>query len=357
MEQGVTLLGACIILEILLSDNLRTLRLSSLKQKGFFLLKCAAKYLMPLMVLASFFILKRLMQQGFVVTTQTFQSFVKTIYGMIWHLFIPYPYGISNGILYNTSKWDYRMVLFIAIVVITSYFFIRHYRELGDISRDEKPMFSSNAVTYFFLVSCILIYVIPLSIATMIQARYFYLPSVFSAIILGSLFVRSLSYIVTYKNKIRVIFHLLIIIVIGTSIPVNIRFLNNQYGYWETASEITKNVIHDTKSYLSEREENQDIYYVNLPDGIYRHDFGWPDAFVFRNGISDAIKLTFPTRKIGLVVACRTENPEGVITWPLHELITADTLRQLAADDNNLVLAYDAKSRAVKKFTGTFYRN
>ena len=81
------------------------------------------------------------------------------------------------------------------------------------------------------------------------------------------------------------------------------------------------------------------------------------DAFVFRNGISEAIKLTFPTRKIGLVVACRTENPEGVITWPLHELITADTLRQLAADDNNLVLAYDAKSRAVKKFTGTFYRN
>jgi hypothetical protein len=351
VEQGVSLLGACIILETLLPDNLRRLRLSSLKQKSFFLFKMASKYLLPLMVVASFIILKLSMQQRFVATRNTFQSFVKNIYGVIWHLFIPYPYGISNGTLFNTSKWDYRIFLFISIVVITSYFFIRHYRELGDISRDDKTTFSSDALTCFFLFSCILIYVIPQSVGTTIQARYFYLPSVFSAIILGSLFVRSLSYIVTYKTNIRVIFHLLIIIFIGTSIPVNIRFLNNQYGYWETASGITKTVIHDTSSYLPEKDQYKDIYYVNLPDGIYWHDFGWPDAYVFRNGIFEAIKLAYPGLNIGMVTACRTENPKGVVTWSGHKLMTPEQLRRLISDERSIALIYDARIKTIRKLT------
>ena len=220
MEQGITLLGACIVLEVLLPENLKRLRSSSLKQKGIFLLKSSAKYLLPLMIIASFFIIKQLMEQSFIVHQPTFGFFIKTITGMIWYLFIPYPYGIDCGTLYLTSKWNYRIVFFIFVFGAISYFFIRHYRQHGVISRDRRQIFGSDAVTYLFLFSCILVYVIPLSIATMIQARYFYLPSVFSSIILGSLLIRSLSCLAkNNKHHVRLVFHSLIVIFIAASIP------------------------------------------------------------------------------------------------------------------------------------------
>ncbi len=351
MEQGITLLVACIVLEILSAENLEKLRLSSFKQKGLCLLKGSAKYFLPLVIVALFFAVKHSMAQAFTANQQTFETFIKTIYGMVWHLFVPYPYGISSGIFYCTSTWDYRIFLFILISGIISYLFIRHFKEHKDIRADKRFIFSTDAVTYFFLLSSMLVYVIPQSIAAMMQARYFYLPSVFSSILLGSLLIKSLSCLIKKNNPIKLIFHSLIAVFIAASLPVNIVFLQKQYRHWDKASEITRNVIHDTKFHLSEKIQDQNIFYANLPDGVYGpKDFGWPNAFMFRNGISEAIRLTYPDSKIGMIMTYRTEHG-GTTTSHGHELVTDDQLHQLASSGRNLVLVYDTKIGTIRKLS------
>jgi hypothetical protein len=347
MEQGVTLLGVCIFCEIVRSGPSKILQLSNWKQKSLFLANGLKKYILPIVIVLIFLIIKKVMNQSFVVTTNTLGSFIKTIFGMIWHLFIPFPYGINSDIFYNTSRWNYRMYLIVLFFLgTTGYWLVKKYRQ--QISFVNKADVAVN----LFLFGCILSYVIPLSMATMIQARYFYVPSVFSSIMLGNLFTKHLSNITRAKNYMRLLLHLTIIAFIAASLPINIRFLNNQYRNWEAASEITRNIINDTKNYLSEKSEGQDLYYVNLPDGIYdQRDFGWPDAYVFRNGIFQAIRLKYPTKKIGMVRECRTNNPDGVRTWPFHELMTIGQLYQLAANENNLVLVYDPHIRTIKRFT------
>jgi hypothetical protein len=349
MEQGITLLGACFVLEILSAENLEKLRLSSFRQKGVYLLKGSVKYSPAFVLIALFIAIKHSMAQAFTANKQTFEPIIKSIYGMFWHLFVPYPYGISNGIFYSTSKWNYRIFLLILISGVISYLFVRHFKESKNVRANRRFIFSADVVTYFFLFSSILVYVIPQSIGAMMQARYFYLPSVFSSILLGSLLIKSLSCVIKKSNPLKLILHSCMIVFIAGSIPVNIVFLQKQYRHWDKASEITRNVVHDTKYYLPEKTKDQNIYYVNLPDGVYGPgNFGWPDAFIFRNGISEAVRLTYPDSKIGMITACRTELG-GAMTFHEHELVKDDQLYQIAADENNLVLVYDPKIKTIRK--------
>lgn len=338
MEQGITLLGVCIFCEIVMSNHLNEQQLSGLKRARSLVLK-SKKYIPLFITLMFFFILKQSMKQHFIVNTQTMGSFVSTVFSTLWYLFVPYPH--------HAAQWNswYLMLLGGGLI---SLLLMKQYRRQRDSSGD-NPILDSEAVKYLFLFGCILSYVLPQSIATGMQARYFYLPSVFSSIILGNLLITSLLLFVKSKNYIKILFHSAIIIFIVASLPVNIKFLNTQYYHWETASELTRNIISDTKRYLPEEKWGQNIYYVNLPDGIYSdNDFGWPDAYVFRNAVGYAIRLSFPTKLIGRIVACRTENP-NVITCHGHKLITKDQLHQLTEDEENIVLLYDAKMQTIKR--------
>jgi hypothetical protein len=236
------------------------------------------------------------------------------------------------------------------LILIISYLIIKHFKKRSeDVDKYPERIFSSDALTYFFLVSCILIYVIPQSIATVMQARYFYLPSVFSSILLGSFLVKSLSSLVKNDNHIRLMFHSWIIFFIVGSMSFNMIFLHEQYQYWRTASEITKNVIHDTKLYLPDGSQEKNIYYVNMPDGVHgQKNFGWPNAYLFRNGIPEAVPLAYPQLKTGIIKACRTEN-DGAMTSHEHELMTRDQLRQLGMSKSNLVLEFDPKIKTVRR--------
>lgn len=350
MEQGITLLGACIILELLLPANLDKLRLSTLKQKVLLLLSGSTKYLLPFVIIILFFTLKQSMQQTLIVNHQTYATFLKTVYGMVWHLFVPYPYGVSKDILYGTERWDYRLFLFIAISGITSYLFVRYLQKGDDSAADRRRIFGSDAAACFFLFICILSDVIPQSISTVMQARYFYLPSVFSSILLGSLLVKNMSYLIKNDSRMRIMLHSSVIVFIAAAIPINITFLHDQYQYWREASEITKNVIHDTEAHVPENVQGQNIYYVNLPDGVFGPKyFGWPNAYLFRNGISEAIQLEYPRLKIGVVKACRTN--DGLTISREHQLMTNDELHQLALSKRNLVLVYDAEIKSVRILT------
>src|SRR4030042_250069 len=342
MEQGITLLGACIFCEIVMSNHLNEQQLSGLKRARLLVLK-RKKYIPLFITLIFFFILKQSIKQHFIVNTQTMGDIAKTILGTLWYLFVPYPYGM-------TSQWNYRKYLVLLAVGLISFLLIKKYRGQRNLSKD-NAIFNSEAVKYLFLFGCILSYVFPQSIATGMQARYFYLPSVFSSIILGNLLITNLSLFAQSKNYVKDLFHLAIIFFIVASLPINIKFLNAQYYHWETASELTRNIISDTKRYLPEEKWGQNIYYVNLPDGIYSdNDFGWPDAYVFRNAIDYAIRLSYPTNLIGTIVAYRTENP-NVITCHGHKLITKDRLHRLAREGENIVLVYDEKIQTIRRLT------
>jgi len=346
MEQGVTLLGACILCEIFVSDFLRRLKSSPhWKQKGLFFVKnFTKKYTLPVIIIMLFLIFKKWINQGFVVNIHTFPSFIKTIFGMIWHLLIPYPYGIG------TSQWNHRIYLTLFLFGTLSYLFLRKYTQRDKLKSKSEPILNSDMALYLFLFGCILNYVIPQSIATILQPRYFYLPSVFSVILLGNLLIKSISIAAKSQNNIRMILHSVVAIFITVSIPVNIGFLVTQYHHWQTASIITKNILNDTGLFLSEDMNGQNLYYVNLPDGVYKRSHpGWPDAYIFRNAIDMAVRLTYPAKKIGKIMACRTKNPKGVITFPEHELITEEQLHRLSANENNLVLMYDAQLQTIKK--------
>jgi hypothetical protein len=344
MEQGITLLIACFLCEILIAGDSKGIQSSNWKQERLFIIRSTKKYIPPIISIILLFILKRLMDQRFVIGNTTFESFVGTTFAIIWYLFIPY----SKSIIYNPLEWNYRIYLTLLVAGIIGYFLVKS-RQQHNLRTEGSAIYKSDLRIYLFLLGCILGYVIPQSIAVGIQARYFYLPSVFSSIILGNLLIKNLSFIRRSKNHIRLLFHSVIIIFIVITFPVNIRFLNNQYTHWETASRITKNVISDTKLYLSDKIKGQYLYYVNLPDGIYSHNnFGWPDAYVFRNGISDAINLYYAKKNIGIVNAYRTENPD-VVPSHGHELVSIDQLHLLAADEKNLVLIYDAKMQTLRR--------
>jgi hypothetical protein len=347
MEQGATLLAACMLCELMRSVPSEIVPLSNWKQKSFFGANSLKKYVMPIFIILSFFVIKKLMNQSFVVTANTPETVIKTIFGMIWHLFVPFPYGVSNGIFYNTSQWNYRVYLILLFSVgVIAYLLVKKFR------RQIEGVDNSETATSLFLFGCILGYVVPLSLATMIQARYFYIPSVFSSIILGNLFTKSLASIIRPRNYKTLFLHLTITALIAASFPINVHFLRNQYRNWEIASEITRNIINDTWIYLSKKTERQNLYFVNLPDGIYSQShFGWPNAYIFRNGIFEAIRLNYPARNIAMIKEYRTENPEGVTTWFLHELVTVDKLYELGTNDNNLVLVYDPNMRTIKRFT------
>lgn len=351
MEQGVTLLGACVLCEIFIGGELRKLASSPWKQRGL-LLQSVKKYLPPVAIIASFFILKHSMKQGFVVNTLTFGAFMKTSFGMIWHLFILYPYGINNGIFYETSRWNYRVYLILLGLMALSYFLVKKFRQQHIPGKEVDPLVDAGTGIYLFLLGCILVYVIPHSIATIIQARYFYLPSVFSSIILGRLLLRNLSQIVASRGYMKLLFHATIVFFLLMSLPINVIFLNNEYTYWMAASRVTRNIINDTKQYLSDGKESRDLYFVNLPDGIYGNKgFGWPDAYVFRNGIYHALKMAYPTKEINVVRECRTKDPKGIVTWHEHELVAEEQLDRLAEDKKNIVLIYDADKETIKKLT------
>ena len=350
MEQGVTLLAACMLCDLFVMRDVRRFSFHTWKERGDFLIGELKKYIAPIIIVAFFFILKHSMAPQFIVNPQTFVSFVKTTIGMIWHLFIPYPYGVSNGIFYGTSQWNYRVYVILLGFVTTGYVLLKRYRDQRGLAGDADLSQRLDPGIYAFLLGCMVSYVIPHSIATIMQARYFYLPSVFSSIILGSLFTKTLTDMKRTRSRARIFFHLTIVVFIAASIPVNIKFLRNQLTQGATASQITRNIINDTKRYLSDEGEPKDLYFVNLPDGIYRQkEFGWPDAYVFRNGIFQALKLTYPSMRIERVRECRTETQEGVIVWHMHELLTTAQLHQLVQNNNNIVLMYDPRVQTIQR--------
>jgi hypothetical protein len=339
MEQGITLLGACILCEIVMSNHLKEQQPSGLKRARLFVLK-SKKYMPPLIILIVFFILKQSMKQQFIVNTQTMDSFFTTVFNTVWYLFVPYPYHIAQS--------RFRIYLMLLGVGLISFVLMKRHRRQRETAGDNS-VFDYEAIQYLFLFGCILSYVVPQSIATTIQARYFYLPSAFSSIILGNVLVTNLLPFLKSKNYVKYLLHLAIILFIGVSFLVNIKFLHAQYGHWETASEITRNIISDTKKYLPEGKWGQNIYYVNLPDGIYSdNDFGWPDAYVFRNAVDYAIRLSYPTELFGAIVAYKTEIPEVIPSFGA-ESITKDRLHRLAKDEENIVLLYDAKKQTIRK--------
>ena len=352
MEQGVTLLAACVLCELFVTREVRKLSFHAWKERRDFLVGSLKKYMAPIVIIAFFFILKHSVAPQFIVNPQTVGSFVKTTVGMIWHLFIPYPYGVSNGMFYGTSKWNYRVYVTVAGFAATGYLLLKRYRDQRGLKGNADLSPRPDPGIYAFLLGCIVSYVIPHSIATIMQARYFYLPSVFSSIILGSMFTKSLADIARPWNRGRIFFHLAVVVFIAASVPVNIKFLRNELTYWAAASQITRDIINDTKHHLPGGGESKVLYFVNLPDGIYRQkDFGWPDAYVFRNGIFQALQLAYPSSRIERVRECRTEVHEGVIVWHMHELLTSAQLHQIVQDDNNIVLMYNPGVQTVQRLT------
>ena len=361
MEQGFLLIGILALYEILIFSR------SKVKDHALSkIFRSTIKYMPLLIIITLFFILKISMGQNFRVNEQSIHSSVRMFLGTLWYLFVPFPYSINNHkiiVLYQSLTGDYRIYLILlTIFVIISYLFIREYRDRMGSNKENELAQNSSIRNYLFLFCCILVYIIPQNYATIIQARYFYFPSIFSSIIFGNLFVTNLSKIVIPQkissNYTMKIFHLIVILFIAVSVPVNIRFLKCQYRYWEQASIITKNIIKDTRLYLSDRVDVKNIYFVNLPDGIYKNNFGWPDAYVFRNGAQLAIRLSIPTKGIGAIKTYRTEenlpgleNPHGVRTWWEHSLVSMGQIRQLAEDKTNLILFYNIERQTVEDYS------
>jgi hypothetical protein len=201
-----------------------------------------------------------------------------------------------------------------------------------------------------YLVGCILGYIVPLSMSTGMMARYLYLPSAFASIILSNFVVWSAISIINSKKyvKIKNILALILIVIITASIPVNIAALKESYKDWNTASQITRNVLQDTGRYIS-GATSPNIYFVNLPDALYSKKTTWPTAptmaYIFRNGISGAMRLSYPEKGIKKIVPIKTRDSGNVVHE--HKLITPSELHVIANDQNNIVLIYDPSVQTV----------
>jgi len=144
-------------------------------------------------------------------------------------------------------------------------------------------------------------------------------------------------------------FHSWVVFFIAGSIPLNMIFLHDQFQYWKTASQITKNIIQDTKLYIPDGAQEINIYYVNMPDGVYgQKNFSWPNAYLFRNGIPEAFPLAYPQLKIGLIKAYRTAD-NGVLTSHEHQFMTRDQLSDLGMSKSNLLLEFDPTIKTIRK--------
>lgn len=366
LEQGFLLIGIYVLYETLISSSRSKIYMFStynIRQKVLFVFKTAIKYVPLFIIISLFFILKAFMAQDFIAQKLTINSSIMVFLSIMMYLFIPYPLAINNrmiiDIYLSLSEGYLLYIILLTIFILLSILGIIFYRL---ICKYLDRIISNNGYAYFLLFCSILVYIIPHSLATGLQARYFYFPSIFSSIILGNLFVTNISNFVIPRNIISIniknIFHIIFILFISVSVPVNIKFLTSQYYNWEEASIITKNIIRDTRFYISDRMEVKNVYYVNLPDGIYKTNrFGWPDAYIFRNGSEPAVRLSIPDREFGAIMTYRTEeNPSGiekaygVRTSVEHQFVTMEQIDLLAEIKSNIILIYNKERQTVEEY-------
>lgn len=110
------------------------------------------------------------------------------------------------------------------------------------------------------------------SINTMGNDRYLYFPSVFAAFLLTAAL-----YLCVANSRIRNFFLASILVAYG----VSLYHLNEN---WRIAASIAQNIVHD----LRENASTAPVLIVNMPDN-------YNDAYVFRNGLEDAVAMFHST--------------------------------------------------------------
>jgi hypothetical protein len=354
MEQGVTLIVPCILYELIMHARLKEMSRFGVRSMVGYAVRGSQKYILPIMILIFFFAIKMSLQQTFIISDVSWIMTIKVFIGMLWFLVLSFLdiFGFILNVSYFTdinSEYFYRALGFIVFTINKYYVYF-----IVLLIVSSFLCYYSSARKNLYLVGCILGYVIPLSISANMQARYFYLPSVFASIILANFVVWSTISIINSKKHVKTknILALILIVIITVSIPVNITALKESYKDWNAASQITRNILQDTGRYIS-GETSPNIYFVNLPDALYNNKATWPAlstrAYIFRNGIGSAIKLLYPQKNIRQVVPVRTRNPGNMVTWEGHRFVLDWELMEIINDGDNMVFIYDPSLHTIKR--------
>lgn len=189
-------------------------------------------------------------QASLVPGIPTFPRFLASIIKSFLYLFIPIPY------LIDSLPKIVLPLLFLLLIILL----------LLNIKKNKLRLF---LFIWTFLT------VIIFSLTSLPQARYFYLSSIPTILLLVSIFQT--------KSKLSFPGTIYLIIVLMSSLF----FIQEQKQYWQKSSQITKRVLSDIKKSYPIPDQNKNIYFVNLPDSV--NGPPW-NAYVFRRGLEEALE-------------------------------------------------------------------
>ncbi len=357
MEQGVTLIAPCILYELIMHTRLKDISRSGVRPMIGFAMSLSQKYILPIMILVAFFAIKISLQQNIIISESGSWLFtINVLMRMLWLLVLSYIdifVAIMNLSYFTNidSELFYRILGFIMFNLNKYYLYYTFLLILLGVL-----CYYSGVRKNLYLFGTIMAYLIPVSISANEQARYFYLPSVFASIILANFVIWTIITEIDSKKyfRIKTIFSFILIVAVTMHIPVNIITLRDTYREWNTASSITRNIIKDTRKFIVKDKPNN-IYFVNLPDALYKKKNVWPEAYIrayiFRNGIGSAIRLFYPREDIKQIVPLRTSDPGDIVTWKDHRLIRNYQLIELTNKKDNVVLIYDTSLQSIRRVT------
>ncbi|MFQ5329029.1 MAG: hypothetical protein ACE5D4_03460 [Thermodesulfobacteriota bacterium] len=354
MEQGVTLIAPCILYELFVHDG-GWVAAGRFKEGLSSNIKCVKKYIPPLLLMVLFFVIKFSLHQAVVIQEDgSLLSTLSVFLRMMWMLLLSYV-DIFVAVINFSYLADIESPLFYKILGLTMMTLNKYYiYYLLLITLLGILMYCSGARRNLYLMGAILAYMTPVALSANEQARYFYLPSIFTAMLLANILVSFVAREIGSGRglRIRIFFVALLVIAVTSHIPLNVFTLRDAYKEWERASLITRNIIRDTGE-LGKEDKAENIYFVNLPDALYKKKETWPEAYIrayiFRNGIGSAMRLFHPDSGISQVIPVRTASTGGIVTWKGHRLIHPSELAGLVDNESNLVLRYDEKLQTVKR--------
>lgn len=213
--------------------------------------------LLPLITIISLTLAKvSFSQASLVVGVPTISRFIASIIKSFLYLFIPIPY------LIDSLPKIVLPLLFLFLIV----FLLLNIRK--------------NKLRLFLFIWTFLTVII-FSLTSLPQARYFYLSSIPTILLLVSIFQT--------KSKLSFPGTIYLIIVLMSSLF----FIQEQKQYWQKSSQITKRVLSDIKKSYPIPDQNKNIYFVNLPDSV--NGPPW-NAYVFRRGLEEALENQYGVR-------------------------------------------------------------
>lgn len=207
-------------------------------------------------------------------------------------------------------------------------------------------MTTEKARNVGMLLLLLQISILPFTTLSGIQSRYFYLPSIFSSLLIASFFDLAIRTSPVRFRRSLVVFASVLFLLCQVA---QLRFLHTRLGEWQDASDLANQILDETSEIVHLEAKSRSysrIVMLNVPGSI--GDPKWP-AYVFLNAFPTAVRLLFESQE--------TLHPDVVMLRDVYESrasishspVQSRKIRQMIRGGDDLVLLFDHDRKSIRQ--------